>query len=558
MEDAPKRRPNVTGWQQSVARAQQGDTTAFTAVVRHFQHMAVGYAYAVLGDFHLAEDAAQEAFVQAYLDLRKLRVPQAFPSWLRRIVFKQCDRFTRRKRVHTVPLDAGAESADPRKGPLEAVEQKETQQEVLGAMGALPDNERAAATLFYIDGYSMGEVGEFLGVPVSTVKSRLHSARTHLRERMVDLMRETLRQHSPDEGFSDRVKHVLEGIERIHWTTTSCLCFVGSVAACMHHLGEEVSSDFLMGVSGGAFKLFWEPPWAPGNCDLLLIGEEPVRRTFAALGYDYSMVPDYDHGSPGDAKERYRKAIVSSIDSGRPVIALGVVGPPEACVIAGYDKGGEVLYGRSYFQESGKGYFSTDEWFENCHGLILLGEKRPKPSRRQVLRESLEWAVQLARVPEYDGYPLSGAGKRRRIISGLAAYDAMEEALLRDEDFAFPEDDMDAMELRCFAISNDGIHLLHWKRVGAASFLNGMAKEGHPGADQLREAAAAYSAEVDVLHTGCQLAPNSSRPHKERRKLCDPERRRKLAALVRDAKAHEERAVGHLEQAREQLKSESS
>ncbi|NIR03262.1 MAG: sigma-70 family RNA polymerase sigma factor, partial [Gemmatimonadales bacterium] len=153
----------MTGWQQSVARAQQGDTTAFTAVVRHFQHMAVGYAYAVLGDFHLAEDAAQEAFVQAYLDLRKLRAPQAFPSWLRRIVFKQCDRFTRRKRVHTVPLDAGFESADPRKGPLEAVEQKETQEEVLGAMSALPDSERAAATLFYIDGYSMGEVGEFLG-----------------------------------------------------------------------------------------------------------------------------------------------------------------------------------------------------------------------------------------------------------------------------------------------------------------------------------------------------------------------------------------------------------
>ncbi|NIR02616.1 MAG: RNA polymerase subunit sigma-24, partial [Gemmatimonadales bacterium] len=68
----------------------------------HFQDMAVGYAYSILGDFHLAEDAAQEAFVQAYLDLRKLRVPQAFPSWLRRIVFKQCDRFTRRKRVHTV------------------------------------------------------------------------------------------------------------------------------------------------------------------------------------------------------------------------------------------------------------------------------------------------------------------------------------------------------------------------------------------------------------------------------------------------------------------------
>jgi hypothetical protein len=240
---------------------------------------------------------------------------------------------------------------------------------------------------------------------------------------------------------------------------------------------------------------------------------------------------------------------MESIDGGRPVIALGVVGPPEACVIAGYDKGGEVLYGRSYFQESGKGYFSTDEWFENCHGLILLGDKVGAPPRREVLRSTLEWAIQLARVPEFERYMLGGAQPPGRVISGLAAYDAMTEALLRDEDFDFPADDMDTMEMRCFAISNDGLHLLHWKRRAAVSFLNAIADNGGPESEDLRTAARVYSEEVDVLEPSLRLAPNSFKPQKERLKLCDRGRRDNLAAIVREAKAHDERAVGHLEEA---------
>ena len=75
-----------------IVQAQSGDRNAFGAIVREFQGMAVGYAYSLIGDFGLAEDAAQEAFVQAYLDLRMLQEPRAFPSWFRRLVFKFCDR----------------------------------------------------------------------------------------------------------------------------------------------------------------------------------------------------------------------------------------------------------------------------------------------------------------------------------------------------------------------------------------------------------------------------------------------------------------------------------
>ena len=63
-----------------VVRARAGDLKAYGQVVRRFQDMAYGYAYSLLGDFHLAEDAAQEAFVQAYRDLGKLAIPAAFPG----------------------------------------------------------------------------------------------------------------------------------------------------------------------------------------------------------------------------------------------------------------------------------------------------------------------------------------------------------------------------------------------------------------------------------------------------------------------------------------------
>ena len=74
-------------------------------LVRRFQDMAVGYAYSILRNFHSAEDAAQEAFLEAYRNLDKLREPAAFPGWFRRIVFKHCDRQTRSKQFATLPLD---------------------------------------------------------------------------------------------------------------------------------------------------------------------------------------------------------------------------------------------------------------------------------------------------------------------------------------------------------------------------------------------------------------------------------------------------------------------
>ena len=171
-------------WQSHVRRAREGDAEAYAAIVRRFRDMACGYAYSLLGDFHLAEDAAQEAFVQAYRDLWMLSAPRAFPGWLKRIVFKHCDRLTRGKRAPLVPLTQAASAAGPDPDPPTAAARQEMAERVLAAVAALPKRERAVATLFYVNGYSRRTIAEFLEVPLTTVDNRLHAARKRLREKM--------------------------------------------------------------------------------------------------------------------------------------------------------------------------------------------------------------------------------------------------------------------------------------------------------------------------------------------------------------------------------------
>ena len=170
---------------------------AFGELVTRFQDMAYGYAYSILGRFHLAEDAAQDAFITAFLRLEDLREPGAFAGWLRRIVHTACIRLTRRKEIPTASLDAAAEPASTADGPARAAERSEARDHVLGAIRQLPNLQREVTTLFYINGYSQSEIADFLEVPVSTVKNRLAASRSRLKERMLKMVEETLKSHRP-------------------------------------------------------------------------------------------------------------------------------------------------------------------------------------------------------------------------------------------------------------------------------------------------------------------------------------------------------------------------
>ncbi|HEX8097952.1 MAG TPA: sigma-70 family RNA polymerase sigma factor [Pyrinomonadaceae bacterium] len=195
-----------------ILRAREGDADAYAAVVWRFQDMAVGYGYALLRDFQLAEDAAQEAFLEAYRSLDKLREAAAFPGWFRRIVFKQCDRITRGLRLAAVPLQSVEGLASHEVNQLDEMELREMRERLWEAIDSLPEHERAAVVLYYISGYSQSEVGAFLGAPATAVKKRLFSARKKLRGLLLDLLADSLRERRPSrhDAFAAGVVEMLK------------------------------------------------------------------------------------------------------------------------------------------------------------------------------------------------------------------------------------------------------------------------------------------------------------------------------------------------------------
>lgn len=192
-----------------VIAAQQGDREAFERLAALFQDRAFAIAYASLGDYHLAEDAAQEAFVEAFLHLSELKAPSAFGAWFRQIVFGKCVRLIRSsKALSVLSLDAAAHIASGTPGPAQAVEEREKEKALHAALLALPEHERAAVTLFYIGGYSYQELASFQAVPLSTVKKRLYSARQRLRVLLPPEGEDNLpvRRPSRDPAFTQRVQ----------------------------------------------------------------------------------------------------------------------------------------------------------------------------------------------------------------------------------------------------------------------------------------------------------------------------------------------------------------
>ena len=85
-----------------------------------------------------------------------------------------------------LPLEVAIEMPSDEKSPLETAEKHELTERVLVEIRGLPEKQRVATTLFYINGYSQNEIADFLEIPVATVKKRLQYSRKRLKERMID------------------------------------------------------------------------------------------------------------------------------------------------------------------------------------------------------------------------------------------------------------------------------------------------------------------------------------------------------------------------------------
>jgi len=194
-----------------VVRAQTGDHLAYDQIVHRFQDMAVGYAGALLGDFHLAEDAAQDAFVAAWNELPRLREAAAFPGWFRQMVFTRSTRL-RRARRPVLSDESQQLVEDNAPSPAAELEEKDVRQWVLHSVEKLPEKERLVTMLFYISEYSHQQIADFLGVTLDTVNNRLRAARKKLKEDMLEMTKKQLHDSAPsrNERFAQRIYQLLQ------------------------------------------------------------------------------------------------------------------------------------------------------------------------------------------------------------------------------------------------------------------------------------------------------------------------------------------------------------
>jgi RNA polymerase sigma-70 factor (ECF subfamily) len=175
-----------------ITAAVQGDLNAFNRLVLTYQDIVFNQAYRMIGDPHAAEDAAQEAFISAYRNLKVYR-GGSFRAWLLRIVTNASyDELRRRKRRPTTPLepvDADEEEiesptwlADPGETPETRTERSELNNAIQNCLEGLSPEFRAAVILVDVQGLDYDEAASAVGTPVGTIKSRLARGRERLRD----------------------------------------------------------------------------------------------------------------------------------------------------------------------------------------------------------------------------------------------------------------------------------------------------------------------------------------------------------------------------------------
>ncbi|MFL6228618.1 MAG: RNA polymerase sigma factor [Pyrinomonadaceae bacterium] len=180
-----------TSDEQIVERALAGDGDAFGEIVRRWERRIFALAYGILGREEDARDATQETFVAAFRNLKGFRGEAKVSSWLHRIAVNQCITRQRRARVRgETSLEAQVEdggvqfAAASGASPAEGAEGRERTEAVRRAVNALPPELRSVVVMKEFEDLTFQEIADTLGVPLSTVKSRLYTALKQLRLRL--------------------------------------------------------------------------------------------------------------------------------------------------------------------------------------------------------------------------------------------------------------------------------------------------------------------------------------------------------------------------------------
>jgi RNA polymerase sigma-70 factor (ECF subfamily) len=178
-----------------IENCKAGDEKAFAEIVLHRQKKVFNIAYRMLGNSEEAKDLAQEVFISVFESIKDLKEEVKFDAWLTQVTLNHCRNrwkyLKRRQYFSSDSLDGPIETEDgsvpraifdPSDNPEILLEKKMIQQLIQRGLLKLKEDQRELLVLRDLQGYSYEEMGETLGLPEGTIKSKLHRARMDLKE----------------------------------------------------------------------------------------------------------------------------------------------------------------------------------------------------------------------------------------------------------------------------------------------------------------------------------------------------------------------------------------
>jgi len=189
--------------------AARGDREAYGRIVAGCQRTVTSIALAIVRDVPASEDIAQEAFLSAWQNLRKLKNPGSFLPWLRQIT-RNLARDHLRGQVHRANPGGDVEAiiasvADPHPGPAEQLADQQEQAAAADVIDQLPEDTREILLLYYREGQNTRQVASLLGMQDAAVRKRLSRARQQVRAELLQRLGEFAKSTAPGAGFTAAV-----------------------------------------------------------------------------------------------------------------------------------------------------------------------------------------------------------------------------------------------------------------------------------------------------------------------------------------------------------------
>jgi len=244
-----------------VTKAARGDQDAFASLVDRTRALVCSIAMAILRDIDASQDVAQDVYLSAWRDLRKLRSPGSFLPWLRQMTRNRAHHVlrstVRRRRVFAAhDTDRLVELAATAETPASQLLEDERQRRLAGAIDELPEDAREVVTLYYREGQSVQQVADLLGMSQDAVRQRLSRARTKLRAALLDEIGDALRATAPGAAFTASVMALTMGAP----ATASAAALAGASATKAAGLGSlaqlaVAAATSIPGILGGVLGI---------------------------------------------------------------------------------------------------------------------------------------------------------------------------------------------------------------------------------------------------------------------------------------------------------------